>query len=184
MPKREPLRGEQQAGGAQRMANFNLAHRVGAPVLVEEAEVRHEGAAEREEYAEIESHRVGADGVIHRQRAWNALLRRRDTGRLPVATSVRAKDDPHLTDAQPSRAASAGGHRRRDLAVRVRAETDPRTGGVVPFDRRHTPLSFVHGGRAPARAGADVRAGMGQRLGGEGQRVPPPPTGRAEVARI
>jgi hypothetical protein len=40
---------------------------------------------------------------MHRQRAWNALLRPRDTARLPVATSVRAKDDPHLTDPQPSR---------------------------------------------------------------------------------
>ncbi len=36
---------------SQRMAHTTLAHRVGASVLVEEAEVGHESAGQREEYA-------------------------------------------------------------------------------------------------------------------------------------
>ena len=39
------------------MRDLHLGHRVGALVLVEEAQVRHEGAGEGEQYAEIESHR-------------------------------------------------------------------------------------------------------------------------------
>ena len=50
--------------------------------------------------------------------------------------------------------------------------------GVLPLDRRHSPLPFVHGRRSPARARRAVRARLGQRLGGEGQRTPPPPARR------
>ena len=41
--------------------------------------------------------------MIHRQGEPVALLHRRDPRRLPVATSVAAKDNPHLTEAQPNR---------------------------------------------------------------------------------
>ena len=57
--------------GAQRVQDLHLGHRVGALVLVEEAEVGHEGAGEREEDSEIQGHEgVGevADGGIHRLR--------------------------------------------------------------------------------------------------------------------
>ena len=39
--------------------------------------------------------------VIHRQSARDALLHRRDSGRLQPATSVQAKDDPRLTEGKP-----------------------------------------------------------------------------------
>ncbi len=42
------------------MAHLHLRHRVGAAVLVEEAEVRHEGARQREEDSELEGHRQRA----------------------------------------------------------------------------------------------------------------------------
>ena len=38
------------------------------------------------------------------------------------------------------------------LAVRRAAGTPRRAGGLVPLDRRHTPLPFGHGRRSPARA--------------------------------
>jgi hypothetical protein len=41
--------------------------------------------------------------MIHRQRTQDALLHRRDPSRLPVATSVQAKDDQHLTETQRDR---------------------------------------------------------------------------------
>jgi hypothetical protein len=40
--------------------------------------------------------------MIHRQGRVNALLHRRDPGRLQPATSVQAKDDPRLTESKPS----------------------------------------------------------------------------------
>jgi hypothetical protein len=40
--------------------------------------------------------------MIHRQRSPDALLHRCDPGRLPPSTSVRAKDDPRLTESKPS----------------------------------------------------------------------------------
>lgn len=39
--------------------------------------------------------------MIHRQGALDALLHRRDSGRLQPATSVQAKDDPRLTESKP-----------------------------------------------------------------------------------
>ena len=46
-------------------------------------------------------------------------------------------------------------------------------GQARSIDRRHPPLSFVHRRRAPARLCPTLRAGLVQRLGGEGRRVPP-----------
>src|SRR6185437_929816 len=40
--------------------------------------------------------------MIHRQGPVDALLHRRDLGRLQPATSVQAKDDPRLTESKPS----------------------------------------------------------------------------------
>ncbi len=63
-----------------------------------------------------------------------------------------------------------GRHRRRHLAVRLPAAAGPHAGdrspatpaeGLVPLDRRHTPLPFVHRGRTPARPGRALRPGVG-----------------------
>jgi hypothetical protein len=49
----EPLGGVQAAGGAQRMTDVDLLDRTCAPVLVEEPQVRHEGAEESEQDSEF-----------------------------------------------------------------------------------------------------------------------------------
>src|SRR6201995_679924 len=54
---REPLGGVQRACGCKRVAHVDLGHRVGAAVLVEEAQVRHEGACEGEQNAKVQGHR-------------------------------------------------------------------------------------------------------------------------------
>ena len=76
-------------------------------------------------------------------------------------------------------AAAARRHRRRDLAVRRRPRLP---GGLVPLDRGHSPLSFVHRRRSPARPRRAFRARLVQRLGGEGQRASPPPARAARRA--
>jgi hypothetical protein len=73
------------------VAHADLRDFPGAAVLVEEAEVRHEGAGEGEEYAEIECHGLclacdAADARVHRQGRRSALLPRIDSGRLAVET--------------------------------------------------------------------------------------------------
>ena len=50
-----------------------------------------------------------------------------------------------------------------------------RQDGLFPLDRGHSPLPFGHRRRSPARAGRAFRAGLVQRLGGEGRRAPAPP---------
>ena len=56
--------------------------------------------------------------------------------------------------------------------------------GVLPLDRGHAPLPFVHRGRSPACARRALRARLGQRLGGAGQRTPPPPARAARAAAV
>ncbi len=53
MPSVNELGGVQGPDRAQRVQHLDLGHRVGALVLVEEAQVRHEGASEGEEYSEV-----------------------------------------------------------------------------------------------------------------------------------
>ena len=84
-PQREPLRGEQLAARAQRVAHADPRHLPRAAVLVEEAEVRHEGAGEREEYAEIKCH-----GECVASAATDARLHRQAPGVLYCRASIRA----------------------------------------------------------------------------------------------
>ena len=46
---------------------------------------------------------------------------------------------------------------------------------LVPLDRGHSALPFVHRRRSPARPDRAFRAGLVQRLGGEGRRAPSTP---------
>ena len=55
-------------------------------------------------------------------------------------------------------------------------------GRLLPLDRGHTALPFGHRGRSPACARRSVRPGLGERLGGEGRRTPPPPARPARRA--
>ena len=120
--------------------------------------------------------------MIHRQGSPDALLHRCDPGRLQAATSVQAKDDPRLTESKPKLPLLLVDI---DGVISLFAfEGGPPAGGLVPLDRWHTPLPFCQGGRAPARAHGLLRVGVGQRLGGEGQRIPAPPAWAAEAAPL
>ena len=74
-----------------------------------------------------------------------------------------------------------------DLAVRRPPPERRRASaarGLLPLDRRHTPLPFVHRRRSPACARRALRARLGERLGGEGQRTPAPPARPARGAAV
>ena len=60
-PEREPLRGEERAARAERMAQIDRRRRAGAAVLVEEAKVRDERAGEGEEDAGGKAHEREGD---------------------------------------------------------------------------------------------------------------------------
>src|SRR5205085_6192543 len=55
----EPLGTERRAGRAHRMADVDGRRRPRPPVLVEETEVRREGARKRHQDAEMKRHRMG-----------------------------------------------------------------------------------------------------------------------------
>ena len=58
----------------------------------------------------------------------------------------------------------------------------PPPDGLLPHDRRHTPLPLARRRRPPAGSQRRLRPGVGQRLGGEGRGVPAAPARPALAA--
>ena len=178
---REPLGAEQRGAGAQRVPDVHRRRLVGAAVLVEEAELGCEGAAEREQDAE--SHVV-------RRKVWlcAATARRCCTGlshrrvRLPWPVTYVIGPSPNLLEARcvtqtnvrdrerkrwPAHVAR--GRRRRGVPLRLRTHAPCRPGrdrsgwstplplaprrGVPEPPRSHVPVRLVHG-LGGARGGA------------------------------
>ena len=110
------------AGRAQRVSDHDLGHLVGAAVLVEEPEVRHEGAREGQEYAEIKVHGGKAVGGSDPSTGVRlvALL---PWGRLGGSTVCRQSTESNLYAAkEPSASAGPPG-----AAARTRT-SDPARG--------------------------------------------------------
>ncbi len=127
--------------------------------------------------------------MVNRPLAPGALLRPDDlsASTVPAAyparplcklktASGRTRNQPatRWPRAHSASARSDGGHRWRHLAVRRLADTGvgsrrrvrrPLAGRLAAFDRRHTPLPFVHRGRSPARRWRACSSSCGRAAG-------------------
>ena len=179
---REPARGVQRLGRAQRMAHVDGRSLASTAVLEEEAQVGSDGAEKRQQDAELKSH-AGFIGPV------------RSTWRYRPMTLSSAPPESFLTDrrgrqaserlrdhAQQPETPALRGHRRRALAFRLSVRQASSRG--VDKRRGHRSSDFGQRFRAPAPTGRPLRPGLVQRMGGEGQRAPSPCASPAHCAAV
>ena len=115
-----------------------------------------------------------AEGADDRSSAGRGAFRRLARSRREVRPSRCRAKDGHPTEAERHAAASDGRHRRGHLAVRGPAPAGQCETRLVHRSTA-SPLPFADRGRAHLLAlAAAVRAGLGERLGGERRRTPAP----------
>ena len=172
---REPLALVEADRAAQRVAHGHVRSSAGAAVLQQEAEVRREGAEQRQQDAKLNAHRgerrrCGIPLPLFALSV-RAACHLSSSGRSDEPLHTHVTEDPNLGDNSHKQAGPLRRRRRRDQPVRLPA----RFAGLsrrVPHRRRHRPLHLDGYRRAPGAAGRALRAGVGHRLGGAGQRAP------------
>ena len=159
MPIANQREREQVARRAQRVADVHGGRRVRATVLVEEPEVRREGAGERRAVCRVWRVMRSASRVRRRKRAPRPSSSAVRSVRLscplmeqvPIPHAWRTGSRPLGASRAPTRdcadgclqmreAAAAGRRRRRDLAVRLRAART--AGGALRRWSTASPISF------------------------------------------